>query len=225
MNVYGGSGSGSMNVVAVGAHPDDIEIGAGGSIALHEARGDHVRFLILTSGEKLSDPGRREAEAEEAAEILNVDDVRFLEYDDTAVPYDGELVERIDKHCQEVDADRAYIHTEEDTHQDHRNAALSSIAATRNTDEVLAFESPSTRSSFDPQYYNSLSEGFLERKIEAIRSHESQQEKKYLEAEAMKGLARFRGRQANTRYAEAFQVIRIKDSQYRDQELTPEQLD
>ena len=214
-----------MNVVAVGAHPDDIEIGAGGSIALHRARGDSVRFLVLTRGQKLSSPSQRESESREAADILSVEDVHFLGYEDTRVPYDDEIVERIDEHCGEVDADRVYIHTEEDTHQDHRRAALSSIAATRNTPEVLAFESPSTRSSFDPQYYNSLSEGFLERKIEAIKSHESQQEKKYLEAEAMKGLARFRGRQANTRYAEAFEVVRIKNDYPSDQQLEPELLD
>ena len=214
-----------MNVVAVGAHPDDIEIGAGGSIALHRARGDSVRFLVLTRGQKLSSPNQRESESRKAADVLSVDDVHFLGYEDTKVPYDDEIVERIDDHCGEVDADRVYIHTEEDTHQDHRRAALSSIAATRNTPEVLAFESPSTRSSFDPQYYNSLSEGFLERKIEAIKSHESQQEKKYLEAEAMKGLARFRGRQSNTRYAEAFEVVRIKNDYPSDQQLEPELLD
>ena len=201
-----------MNVVAVGAHPDDIEIGAGGSIALHRANGDAVRFLVLTSGGKLSEPARREEEAREAAEILDVEDVHFLEYEDTKVPYDHDIVERIDDHLQAMGADRVYIHTEEDTHQDHRNAALASIAASRNTDEVLAFESPSTRSFFDPQYYNALPEGVLEGKISAIKSHESQQKKKYLEAEAMKGLARFRGRQANARYAEAFQVIRIKEN-------------
>lgn len=59
----------------------------------------------------------------------------------------------------------------------------------------------------------------LERKIQSIRAHESQREKKYLEAEAMRGLARFRGRQANTRYAEAFQVIRIKENPQSKQEL------
>jgi len=214
-----------MNVIAIGAHPDDIELGAGGSIALHRAKGDTVRFLILTKGGKLSAPSQRETEAREAAEVLDIDDVRFMGYEDTNVPYNDDIVERIDKHLKDLDADRVYIHTEEDTHQDHRRASLASIAAGRNTDEVLAFESPSTRSSFDPQYYNSLSEEFLERKIEAIRTHESQSEKKYLEAEAMKGLARFRGRQSNTRYAEAFQVIRIRENQYASRELTTEMLD
>lgn len=198
-----------MSVVAIGAHPDDIEIGVGGTIALHRARDEDVRFVVLTRGEELSEPERREREAREAAAVLDVESVHFVGYEDTAVPYDNEAVSEIEAHLAEMNADRAYVHSPEDTHQDHRKAALSSIAATRNTDEVLAFESPSTRPSFEPQYYSSFDTEMLERKIEAIRAHESQREKKYLEAEAMKGLARFRGRQANKRYAEAMEVIRI----------------
>ena len=199
-----------MNVVAIGAHPDDIEIGAGGSIAMHRERGDDVWIVIMTKGGELSERSQREREARGAAGILDVDDVTFLGYEDTDVPYQSDAVKRIDAHVSELEADRVYVHTEEDTHQDHRKTALASVAATRNTGEVLAFESPSTRSSFSPQYYNALTEDYLERKIRAIRAHESQSEKKYLEAEAMEGLARFRGRQANTQYAEAFQVVRIK---------------
>lgn len=200
-----------MNVVGIGAHPDDIEIGAGGSIALHRSKEHTVHFIVVTSGGELSDRAKRERECERAAKILDVNNLHFLDYPDTEVTYEGELVKRIDDILESVDADRVYIHSEKDTHQDHRNAALASIAAARNVDEVLSFESPSTRSSFSPQYYSPLPESVLERKIEAIRAHESQSEKKYLEAEAMQGLARFRGRQANTRYAEAFQVIRIKE--------------
>lgn len=201
-----------MNIVAIGAHPDDIELGAGGSLALHQRNGDRIRFLVLTKGGELSEQSRREQEAITAGKILGVEDIHFLGYEDTDVPYDGEIVKRINDHLNAVDAERVYIHTQEDTHQDHRHAALASVAAARNIDEVLAFESPSTRSSFDPQYYNALTEDVLEQKIESIRAHESQCEKKYLEAEAMKGLARFRGRQANTRYAESYQVIRIKET-------------
>ncbi|PSQ05429.1 GlcNAc-PI de-N-acetylase [Halobacteriales archaeon QS_6_71_20] len=200
-----------MNVIAIGAHPDDIEIGVGGAIALHRSQGHTVRFLILTRGGELSDRSRREEEATDAAGSLDVDDVRFLGYEDTEVPSGGEIVKRIDEHVRDIGADRAYIHAEDDTHQDHRNAAVASIAATRNVDQVLAFESPSTRSSFSPQFYTRLPYDILDQKIEAIRAHESQRTKKYLEAEAMKGLARFRGRQANSQYAEALQLIRITE--------------
>ena len=200
-----------MKVAAIGAHPDDIEIGAGASIAVHRNRGDAVRFIILTKGGKVAERDQRRAEAERAAEILNVDDVHFLDYEDTKVPYDQSTVEALEARLDDIDPDRVYIHAEEDTHQDHRRAAKASITASRDVNQVLAFEAPSTRSSFGPQYYNSVPEGVIEGKIEAIRSHKSQQEKKYLEAEAMKGLARFRGRQANSTYAEAFQVIRINN--------------
>ena len=200
-----------MQVAAIGAHPDDIEIGAGASIAVHCNRGDDVRFIILTNGGKVAAQSQRRAEAERAAEILNVDDVHFLDYQDTELPYNQETVDELEAKLTAVDPDRVYIHAEEDTHQDHRRAAKASITASRNVNQVLAFEAPSTRSSFAPQYYNSVPEDVIEGKIEAIRSHESQQEKKYLEAEAMKGLARFRGRQANSTYAEAFQVIRINN--------------
>lgn len=200
-----------MKVAAIGAHPDDIEIGAGASIAVHRNRGDAVRFIILTKGGKVAERDQRRAEAERAAEILNVDDVHFLDYEDTKVPYDQSTVEALEARLDDIDPDRVYIHAEEDTHQDHRRAAKASITASRDVNQVLAFEAPSTRSSFAPQYYNSVPEGVIEGKIEAIRSHKSQQEKKYLEAEAMKGLARFRGRQANSTYAEAFQVIRINN--------------
>lgn len=200
-----------MNIVAIGAHPDDIEIGVGASIAIHSARGDNVRFIILTNGGKLSDPDQRVREARTSAEILGVTDVQFLNYEDTMVPYDHEIVDRLEYHLESMDADRVYIHGSRDTHQDHINASQASITASRHVDEVLAFETPSTRSSFTPQYYSTVSKEFLDRKIEAIQSHKSQKEKKYLEAEAMEGLARFRGRQAGSGYAEAFQVIRINN--------------
>ena len=52
-----------MNVVAIGAHPDDIELGVGGSVALHQQQGDNVRFLLLTKGGELSEQSTREHEA------------------------------------------------------------------------------------------------------------------------------------------------------------------
>lgn len=203
-----------MNVVAIGAHPDDIELGVGGSIALHAKRGDDITFLVLTKGSELSKSSERIREAEQAAETLGVDDVQFLGFADTQIPYDNQLVKQLDKRLAEHQADRVYIHAEADTHQDHKKASLGSIAATRNCKEVLAFESPSTRSSFEPQYYVPLSERELQRKIEAIKTHKSQKEKKYLEADAMEGLARFRGRQANVTYAEAFQTIRMVEPRF-----------
>lgn len=197
-----------MNVVAIGAHPDDIEIGAGGTVALHTMQGDRVTFIILSGGGAIAEEEERKSEAREAASVLGVDDVHLLDFPDTRIPYGVETVQRIEEIINEVEPDRLYIHSEEDTHQDHRNSSLSAVAATRNFDKVFAYESPSTRSSFAPQHFVTFGQEILQKKIDSIRTHESQNKKKYLEADAMKGLARFRGRQANAKYAESFEVVR-----------------
>ncbi len=197
-----------MDVVAIGAHPDDIEIGSGGTIALHTERGDSVTFIILTGGGAVIDEEIRREEAKEAAAVLGVTDVRIIGFSDTEIPYNSEAIQAVEEILAEVNPDRVYIHSQEDTHQDHRKAALGAVAATRLHDMVLAYESPSTRSSFTPQYYIPFPKQILRRKLEAIRSHRSQKKKKYLEADAMEGLARYRGRQANVKYAESFHVVR-----------------
>lgn len=202
-----------MNVVAVGAHPDDIEIGVGGTVALHEEQGDSVTFLVLTNGSAVEGATAeiRQQEATEAADVLGVDDVRFLGFEDTRIPDNQRVVKEIESHIESIDPGITYIHSEQDTHQDHRKAALTSIAATRKYDKVFSFESPSTRSSYTPNHFVPFTETILNKKIKSIRTHESQAEKKYMEAEAMQGLARFRGRQSNSIYAESFEVVRNVD--------------
>lgn len=209
-----------MNVVAIGAHPDDIEIGVGGTVALHQEQGDSVTFLVLTNGSAVEGATAelRQQEATEAADVLGVDDVRFLGFEDTRIPDNQRVVKEIESHIESIDPGVIYIHSEQDTHQDHRKAALTSIAATRKYDKVFSFESPSTRSSYTPNHFVPFTETILNKKIKSIRTHESQAEKKYMEAEAMQGLARFRGRQSNSIYAESFEVVRNVDRLISDTE-------
>lgn len=209
-----------MRVVAVGAHPDDIELGVGATIGLHKERGDSVTFIILTNGSAVegAEVEGRKREARESAAVLDVEDIRFLNYNDTELQDEGDVVQNIESHITDVEPDRIYTHSEEDTHQDHRNAALASIAATRKYDNVFSYESPSTRSCFTPHYFISFPKDMLSKKVDAIKTHESQAEKKYMEAEAMNGLARFRGRQSNSEYAESFEVVRCVDRFVEDTE-------
>lgn len=203
-----------MNVVAIGAHPDDIEIGAGGAVGIHREVDDRVTFIVCTNGGASGavDARTRKTEARDAASVLDVDDVRFLNFPDTRFPYDAESVQRIESHLDEIDPDRVYVHAETDTHQDHRKVALASITATRKCDMVLSYESPSTRSSYTPNYHVPLPETALNGKIEAIQAHESQQDKEYLDATAMKDLARFRGQETNSAYAESFELVCAVDT-------------
>jgi len=204
--------NGRVKVLAVGAHPDDIELGAGGTIARHVREGDEVHFLILTYGDKSGDKETRRREALESAKVLNVPFVTFAGIPDTMVTEGIETILKIEEVVKKIEPDRVYTHCIKDTHQDHRNAAYATFSATREVPEVLSFESPDIFPNFNPQYYVRTTDTIAQ-KIEALQKFHSQRNKKYLEAEAIKGLAQFRGYQvgryrSKVEYAEAFEVIR-----------------
>ena len=56
-----------MNILAIGAHPDDIEYGCGGTLLLHSRTGDNIYLLVLTEGESAGNAEQRRIEQEEAA--------------------------------------------------------------------------------------------------------------------------------------------------------------
>ncbi|MFC3958114.1 PIG-L deacetylase family protein [Halovivax cerinus] len=203
-----------MRVLAIGAHPDDVEIGVGGTIARHVERGDDVTHLIATDGAAgCRDPAdARRDEAVESARTLGVEDVRFLEFTDTGLTDDGRVVDAIERHVTDLDADRVYVHAREDTHQDHRNCARATLSATRREGSVYAYETYSTRPTFTPRHVVPLTESHLEAKLDAIRVHESQTDKTYINDGTIRGLARVRGRQANRSFAEGFAVVRSIDT-------------
>lgn len=203
---------GKIRVLAVGAHPDDIELGVGGTIARHTRLGDKVYFLILTCGEKSGKKGIRKKEALTSAQILDVNSVEFAEIPDTMVSDGLETILKIENAIKRIKPDRVYAHCTKDTHQDHRNAALATFSAAREVPEIFSFESPDTFPNFNPQYYVRITDT-LSQKIRALRAFSSQSHKTYLETKAIKGLAQFRGYQVgrhNLRieYAEAFEVVR-----------------
>lgn len=93
-------------LLVVGAHPDDIEFGAAGTIARWTDEGWDVRYVIVTSGQRgVQDPeqdpdgfGRmREVEARAAAKVCGVDDVTFLRYMDSEVTYDQRLLKNLSR--------------------------------------------------------------------------------------------------------------------------------
>jgi len=198
-----------MMILAVGAHPDDIELGAGGTIARHVIEGDSVYFLVLTYGEKGGGTKEiRKSEALESAKILNVKSVIFAEIPDTRVTDGPETISKIEEVIKEIEPDRIYTHSPKDFHQDHRNAALATFSASRRISEILSYESPFTQPSFTPQMYVEIT-NTINLKILALKKFHSQRNKTFLRIDAIKGLAKFRGYQVGVKYAEAFEIIRI----------------
>ena len=197
-----------MNIVAVGSHPDDIELGCGGALLAHRARGDSITLLVMTTGERGPQDSRsRMLEQEDAAALLGAQ-LYWGGFEDGAVPEGRPSVDAVQSVLREVKADLVYTHVPRDTHQDHRGTGLATLAAARRYSRVLGYESPTTQ-GFAPQLFIDIAP-LVEKKLDLIRAHVSQVLKNGLvDLEAVEAQARYRGFQARVRQAEAFEVERF----------------
>jgi LmbE family N-acetylglucosaminyl deacetylase len=196
------------SVLAIGAHPDDIELGCGGALLAHRQRGDRVALLVMTTGEQGSVDSRpRVSEQEEAASIMGAD-LFWGGFQDGSVPDGRTAVEVIEGVLRATGATVMYTHSPNDTHQDHRATAVASQAASRRLQHVLRYEAPTT-TTFKPSVYVDV-DGLVEAKLDLIRAHLSQVLKNGLvDLAAIEAQARYRGFNARSRNTEAFEVDRM----------------
>ncbi len=200
-----------MNILAIGAHPDDIEFGCGGSLIKYADRGHHLFLLIMTEG-GLGAPNRiRKAEQLDAQEILGIRRIFWGNYEDTYLEVNKDVINQVENVIAEIKPDFIFCHFPEDTHQDHRHLAQVVISATRYIRNVLFYEGPTTQ-NFDPPIFIDISET-LDRKIKALEAHRSQIEKTNIEdltiIELARSTANFRGTQGRVKFAEAFRALRL----------------
>ena len=196
-----------MNVIAIGAHPDDIEYGCYGTMMKHKREGDKLIFIILSSGEKSGSMEARKKEAIDSAKRVGAK-LYIFNYPDTNIPQTHDVIEKLEKIINEFRPQRIYTHSIKDTHQDHRTVAYATLAAARFIPEIFCYESPSLYLNFQPNYYVDVT-NFIENKIEALNTFATQNSKDYMKINAIRGLAQFRGLTTSVKYAEAFEAIKI----------------
>ncbi len=200
-----------MNILAIGAHPDDIEFGCGGSLIKYADRGHNLFLLIMTEG-GLGAPNRiRKAEQLDAQEIMGIRRIFWGNYEDTYLEVNKDIINQVETVIAEIKPDFIFCHSPDDTHQDHRHLAQVVISATRYIQNVLFFEGPTTQ-NFNPQIFIDISDT-IDRKIKALEAHRSQIEKTNIEdltiIELARSTANFRGTQGRVKFAEAFRALRL----------------
>ena len=205
------SKSHAMRLLAIGAHPDDIEAGCGGTLIKYAQDGHRVFLMVMTEGERGATRRTRHREQLRAAKTLMVERIFWGGYPDTQVPSNPGLIERIESVVHEVQPDFIFVHYHDDTHQDHRHIATCTITATRYTKNVLFYEGPTTQ-NFSPTVFVDIDE-VLEDKIASLRAHASQVVKTHIEGlsivDIIRSAAHFRGIQGRVRNAEGFLPLRL----------------
>ena len=178
-----------QTVIFVAPHPDDIELGCGGTIAYLRSRGFRAVCVYLSSGGHTGKPAVREREARAACKALRVpsSDVLFGRFPDTKIPESFEVIDYLESVYSVRSRSRAltvmpasdyldlncmprrrslfaaFIPTGEDPHQDHRSVFHSARSAFRNVPRVYAYETPSALSTFSPTMFVDISR-FCKRK-------------------------------------------------------------
>ena len=194
-------------VVAIGAHPDDVEIGCGGILLRHRLRGDRVAVLTLTGGEHGGIASERVLEARRAAQLLDVE-LALGTLQDTKVSEGRETISLIEETVRTVRPTIIYTHSLHDGHQDHRSVHRATVVACREVPSVYCYQAPSCNVDFRPTKFIEIGE-FLDRKVEAIDAYASQTSKRpYLRESLLRATAEYWGRFAQYGMAEALEVLR-----------------
>jgi LmbE family N-acetylglucosaminyl deacetylase len=192
-----------LSVLAIGAHPDDVEIGAGGLLLQLAARPLQARYVILTS------TAERQAEARAAARAflpgadLTMD---FFQLPDGRLPAAwGQVKEILQDVARSCSPDVILAPSAGDAHQDHRTIA--EIVPTVFRDQLyLAYEIPKWDGDLGrPGVYLPLTAELARRKVELLhKCFPSQHSRDWWDDEVFLGLARLRGMECRAPYAEAF---------------------
>lgn len=197
-----------LSVLVLGAHSDDIEIGAGATLLtlLNGGADLDIVWCVLSGGVD------RKNEAElSASEFLSGcadSQVEVLDFRDGFFPQQGEQIKTWFEGLKtRINPDVIFTHYRDDAHQDHREICRLTWNTFRNN-LILEYEIPKWDGDLgQPNLYVPLSLDTLERKIELLERHfKTQQSKHWFDVETFRGLARLRGNEcrAPERYAEAF---------------------
>ncbi len=193
-------------VLAIGAHPDDVEIGCGGALLAHAAAGSALHILTLSSGENGGGSDVRKVESEAAAKALGAQ-IAFGGLPDTEMKANGETIRIIERVIREFRPTVVYTHSHHDTHQDHRAVHHATVVAARAVGNVYCYQSPSTNIDFRPTRFLDIGPQ-LGAKLELLSVYASQEQRAYLSEDFVRSTAVYWGRYAGYGAVEPFEVIR-----------------
>jgi len=205
-----------MNVLAIGAHFDDIELGCGGTLAKHVKEGDTVYAYVATkSGFK--DINNNQVRSDEVAQCegrkaMNILNVQLIEgsFKTLEISFNDNLNIEILKILEEKKIDLVYTHWAGDIHHDHQVVAKASLHTCRHIQKLLMYRSNWYHSNlnFNGTFYIDITE-FWEIKKRAIEAHQSEMNRTHKKwIEFFSNEAKNAGQRIGVEKAEVFEVVK-----------------
>ena len=205
-----------MKIVAIGAHPDDIEYSCLGTLLkIKERYSAQIYYIVLSNGAASYDieEGQRNKEQQIAFSMSKFDDIIIADFNDGYINCNIELIKYLDTVLSEITPDIIITHSPNDTHQDHRAVSKAVISASRFTKKIFFFRSYSAQ-CFNPTVYISIDD-YIKQKKSILSIFQSQVQKNLKNGidfvESAIALNHFYGTRSFCEYAEGFEVYRYID--------------
>ena len=201
-------------VLILAPHTDDGELGCGGTIARFVEEGKKIYYAAFsTAAESVPPPfppNILEQEVKKATDVLGIPEGNLILFDYQVRKLEYKRQEVLDdliKLKQEVNPAIVFLPCANDLHQDHITIYNEGLRAFKQC-TMLGYELPWNNITFHTRHFVILQERHIAKKYEAMHCYCSQRNRHYVDEDFIYGLARTRGVQLGTDYAEAFDVIR-----------------
>lgn len=205
----------SKLILVFGAHPDDLEIGMGGTIAKLSAMGYDVQPIIATLPNFVKSDTKegRKTESMLSTKVMGCKPPVFLDLSSDEMIFGRKFISLIDSLVTKYKPDSVFTQWYGDSHQDHQILTKSVISACRDQDNLFMYETTIpggiTENSFRPQLFVDISDT-VDTKKNALECFESQFVRcGEIWIPAIIGRCSYRGYQINSKYAEAFEVVKV----------------
>jgi len=205
-----------MNILAIGAHFDDVELGCGGSLAKHVKNGDKATIYVATKsgyanpdGIEIRGGDAAYQEGMTAASIIGADLIAD-DFETLALAFNDTLNAKLVKLIEQLNIDLIYTHWNGDVHHDHIALSQASLHAARHVPRLLMYRSNHYQGviPFAPNFYVDITETWKTKK-QAILAHKTEVDRtRGAWVDYFERLALLDGTAAGVQYAESFQLVK-----------------
>jgi len=194
-----------MRILFIGAHPDDIESGAGGFIARSRGKNEMMAVVFSNCEEQTGNEGITE-EFKDSMQILGIENFKLFDFPNTRLPENEEAMRNaLEKIRNSFKPELVVTHNINNTHQDHKAVAEASIRVFRHS-SVFMYEDLKSTPKFVPNVIVPLTNEQLESKLKALECYKTQTRRYYFDMDYIRSIARVRGKLINRDFGEAFEI-------------------
>jgi len=205
----------AKRILVLAPHTDDGELGCGGTIARLLEEGAEVFYLAFSTAEASVPEGfpshQLETEVKAATLALGIppDNLFIYKYQVRKLNYvRQEVLEELIRLRPQLNPDVVFLPSSQDIHQDHSTIYREGLRAFKHC-TILGYELTWNNLAFSTDCFIRLEERQVQKKIDALQAYKTQEGKHYMAPDFIRSLARVRGTQIKTEYAEAFEVVRL----------------